>query len=337
MNSPKTKLIALALFCLLLVLLTPFGGMSFISPASIFPLGSPDSEVFWWMRLPRTAASFLSGAGLALGGLVFQAMFRNPLATPFTLGVSSGAALGAATYFWLGAGAVSGSIMGSFGSMGAALCGGLLSMCLVYSITRARGGFSTPVMLLAGVIISFFFSSLVMFIQYLSASNDSLRITHWLMGSLTGLDLPRLPDLAFVIFAGGLIIWRMAPELDLLLAGEELAASRGVDVRRTKISLFAISSLMVGGIVSIAGPIGFVGMIIPHLCRLWLGPAHGSSHRWLIPACFFSGGCFLTLCDLLARSLIAPAELPIGIITSLAGGPFFLWVLFHTGKRGELF
>ena len=337
MKDPKNKIILLATLCLLTVALTPFGGMSLISPLSIFQFGHPDAEVFWWMRLPRAITSFFAGAGLALGGMVFQAMFRNPLATPFTLGVSSGAALGAATYFWLGAGTVAGGLLGSFGSMGAALGGGLVSMCLVYTITRARGGFSTPVMLLAGVIINFFFSSLVMFIQYMSASNDSLRIMHWLMGSLTGLDLPRLPDLAFIILAGTLALWRLAPEIDLLLAGEELAASRGVEVRRTKVMLFTVASVMVGGIVSITGPIGFVGMMVPHFCRLWLGPSHGSSHRCLIPASFFAGGCFLTLCDLLARVLIAPAELPIGIITALIGGPFFLWILFRAGKRGEFF
>ena len=302
--------------------------MTTISPLALFEPGSPDAEVLLRLRLPRTVAAFLSGAGLAMGGMVFQAMFRNPLATPFTLGVSSGAAFGASAYFRLGSLV---AIFGSIGSLGAALLGGLLSMLLVYLITRAKGGFSTPVMLLAGVIISFFFSSLVMFIQYWSDANDSLRIMHWLMGSLSGLEVARLADLAFIVVAGAAVVFRMAFELDLLTAGEELAASRGVAVRQTKIMAFAVSSIMVGAVVSLAGPIGFVGMMVPHICRL----RYGWSHRHLLPASFVLGGCFLVLCDLLARSILAPAEIPIGIITALIGGPFFLWTLFKTNRGGE--
>jgi len=324
----KTGLLILA--TLALALASPFWGLSFISPKVIFEAGHPDAEVFWRLRLPRLGVAFLSGAGLAMAGMVFQALFRNPLATPFTLGVSSGAALGASIYFWLGAGL---SFLGSSGSLGAALLGGLLSMALVYLITRAKGGFSTPVMLLAGVIINFFFSSLVMFIQYLSDSHSSMRIMHWLMGSLSGLEVARLADLAFVVLAGAAIIWRLAPEIDLLTAGEELAASRGVRVGRTKLLIFITASVMVGTVVSLAGPIGFVGLMVPQICRLWLG----WSHRTLLPAVFFLGGAFLCLCDLTARLVLAPAEIPIGIVTALLGGPFFLWTLFRTNRAGDVF
>jgi iron complex transport system permease protein len=153
------------------------------------------------------------------------------------------------------------------------------------------------------------------------------------MGSLTGVEAARLADLAFVVTAGAVLLRRMAPEIDLLAAGEELAASRGVRVRRTKILLFVLSSVMVGAVVSLAGPIGFVGMMTPHVCRLRLGWNHGP----LLPAVFFGGGCFLVLCDLLARVVLAPAEIPVGIVTALIGGPFFLWVLFRSNKRGEIF
>lgn len=319
----------LAVACLLLAALTPFMGMSFIPPAALLESGSPDAEVFWSLRLPRAVAAFLAGAGLSVSGMVFQAMFRNPLATPFTLGVSSGAAFGASLYFRFG---VAFSLLGLAGSLCFALLGCLLSMTLVYVITRARGGFSTSVMLLAGVIINFFFSSLVMFVQYWSNAQDSLQIVHWLMGSLSGLQAARLADLAFVVIVGALIIRRMVLELDLLTAGEDLAASRGVAVRRTRITAFVVSSIMVGAVVSLAGPIGFVGMMVPHICRLWLG----WSHRLLLPASFLLGGCFLTLCDLMARSILAPAELPIGIITAMIGAPFFLWTLFRSNKCGEL-
>lgn len=330
----RKKILWLGGICILLTGLSMFGGMSFIAPDAIFKWGSPDAEVFWRARMPRVVAAFLAGAGLSMAGMVFQAMFRNPLASPFTLGASSGASFGAALFFGLGA-AGGGGLLASLGGMGAAFAGSLVSMLLVYLITRARGGFSTPVMLLAGVIINFFFSSLVMFIQYLSASYDALRIMHWLMGSLTGLDLLRLPDLCFVVLACALFLRRLAPEIDLLLVGEELAASRGVEVKSVKLQLFGVSSLLVAAIVSVAGPIGFVGLMVPHFCRLWLGSA--VTHRALSAAVFWGGGCFLALCDLVARSVLAPAELPIGIVTALIGAPFFLWILFRCNKGGNAF
>lgn len=330
----RKKLALFALVCLLMTAAAPFFGMSIISPSAIFQAGHPDAEVFWRLRLPRAVASFFVGGGLALCGMIFQAIFRNPLATPFTLGVSSGASLGAALYFSLGASInILGTALGGMGSLGAALAGSFLSMFLVYSLTRARGGFSTPVMLLAGVIVNFFFSSLVLFTQYISDAYDSLRIMHWLMGSLGGLEPARLADLACIVLAGALVTGFYAGELDLLLAGEELAASRGLKVRRAKLRFFLIASIMVAAIVSLAGPIGFVGMMAPHICRLLLG----WTHRRLAFACFFLGGAFLTLCDLLARSLLAPAEMPVGIITAVIGGPFFLWTLFTSNRNRTLF
>jgi len=321
--------LALTLLCLALTIGSAFWGISAISPFDIWLPGSPDAEIFWRLRLPRAVAAFCVGAGLAMSGMAFQALFRNPLATPFTLGVSSGAAFGASVYFWLGAGL---SFLGSSGSLVAALAGGLLSMALVYGITRARGGFSTPVMLLAGVVISFFFSSLVTLIQCLSGAQDSLRIMHWLMGSFSGLEIARLADLAFVVTAGALMLHRLAPEIDLLCAGEELAASRGMRVRRGKILIFAVSSVMVGTTVSLAGPIGFVGMMLPHVCRM----VTGWNHRRLLPAVFVTGGCFTALADLVSRVILAPAEMPVGIVTALIGGPFFLWILFRSHQGGDI-
>jgi len=328
--SARKNFLALTALCLVLTLGSAFFGISAISPFDIWVAGSPDAEVFWRLRLPRAVAAFFVGAGLAMSGMAFQALFRNPLATPFTLGVSSGAALGASVYFWLGAGL---SFLGNSGSLFAALVGGLLSMALVYGITRAKGGFSTTVMLLAGVVVSFFFSSLVTLIQYLSGVQDSLRIMHWLMGSFSSLDVTRLADLVFVVTAGALILYRLTPEIDLLCAGEELAASRGMSVARGKIMIFAVSSVMVGTTVSLVGPIGFVGMMIPHICRMVIG----WNHQRLLPAVFVTGGCFVALADLVSRLILAPAELPVGIITALIGGPFFLWTLFRSHRGGDLF
>lgn len=309
--------------------LTPFFGMSAISPEEIFDMASPESLIYWHLRLPRTICAFVAGSGLSLSGLVFQAMFRNPLATPFTLGIPSGAALGASVYLRLG---VAFTFLGAAGSLVFALSGCLMSMLLVYGITRARGGFSTAVMLLAGVIINFFFSSLVMFVQYWSNAYDAMQIMRWLMGTLAGIEAKQLTELAIIVVAGGFVIMAMAPELDLLTIGDDTAASRGVNVKRARLRCFCVASVMVGSIVSVTGPIGFVGMMAPQICRLWLG----YRHKELIPAAFLLGGSFLVLCDLMARTALAPAELPIGIITAMLGAPFFLWTLFCGNRSGEL-
>lgn len=308
---------------------TPFFGMSIIAPTAILDKTNPDAVIFWQLRFPRAIGAFLVGAGLSLSGLVFQALFRNPLATPFTLGISSGAALGACLYFHL---SKAFTFMGLAGSLISALLGCFLSMLLVYGITKAKGGFSTAVMLLAGIIINFFFSSLVMFIQYWSNAYDALQIMRWLMGSLAGVHVQSLVELAVIIGAASLMFQYMAPELDLLTAGEEIAASRGLDVHKTKLRCFLGASIIVGAIVSVTGPIGFVGMMIPQICRLWLG----YKNETLIPAAILLGGAFLTGCDLLARTALAPAELPIGIITAMLGAPFFLWTLFGSNRTGYM-
>ena len=329
MRGMNWRIGLLCLFCTLCLFCAPFIGAGMISPAEIFNAQSPDYLIFWRLRLPRSLAAFLAGAGLSLCGLVFQAMFRNPLATPFTLGISSGAALGAAIFLRLGWAA---TFLGMAGSLVCALAGCFLSMLMVYGITRARGGFSTAVMLLAGVIINFFFASLVMFVQYISNAQDAAQIMRWLMGTLSGIDPAKLWEMAAAVCAGLWIFARMGPELDLLLTGEELAASRGVDVEKVKLSIFVTASIVVGVIVSITGPIGFVGMMVPQICRLMLGHAHAL----LVPAAFFLGGGFLAACDVLARSVLAPAELPVGILTAMSGAPFFLWMLFRGNKAGEV-
>lgn len=325
------KKIALIAFCAIFcLLLAPFLGATFISPIDALDHANPENLIFWRLRLPRALGGFLAGAGLAISGLVFQAMFRNPLATPFTLGISSGAAFGASLFLRLGTAL---GIAAMAGSLVFALAGCLISMLLVYAITRARGGFPTSVMLLAGVIINFFFSSLVMFVQYISNAHDAAQIMRWLMGTLAGMEITRLWELALVVCTALWIFSRMDPELDLLTAGEEIAQSRGVNVYNVKLWIFITGSIVVGTIVSVTGPIGFVGMMVPQICRLWLGYSHGA----LVPASFFMGGGFLVLCDLLARTILAPAELPIGILTSMLGAPFFLWVLFRGNRSGEIY
>ena len=318
-------LCTLLFLAVLILLWAPFWGLRNIDLTSILNLNTEgrDGLIFWKIRVPRTIVAFLAGSALACCGIVFQAMFRNPLATPFTLGVSSGASLGAAIYVWLG---FSFGFLGMSGISLFAFVGALTAILIVWGITQLRGSFSTTTMLLAGVAVSFFFSSLILFLQYLSDFAQSFRILRWLMGGLEVLGYDSVFGLFPVVLSGVLVLTILRHELDLLTTGEDLATSRGVDVRKVRAILFLVTSIMVGGVVSVCGPIGFVGMMAPHICRLLTG----WNHRYLLPASFLFGGTFLTLCDTFARTFIAPVEIPVGIITALLGGPFFIWLLLSS-------
>jgi len=309
----------------------PFVGAGSMPLSAVFH-PDPDnaaSMIFWEIRLPRACLAWVAGAGLAAAGMVFQAMFRNPLATPFTLGVSSGASLGAALAVRLGLGS---AFMGFSGVTVGAMVGALLAIGVVYGLTSLKRDCSTGTMLLAGVAVNFFFSSLILLVQYTADYYDAFRILRWLMGGLqmVGFDAP-LRILPFVA-GGATLLAVLVGELNLLTTGEELAASRGVAVGRVKTVFFFAVSVMVGVIVSICGPVGFVGLMCPHICRLLVG----ADHRRLLPATLLFGGAFLVGCDTVARSLFAPTELPVGIFTSFLGGPFFLWLLLRPPKGGSL-
>jgi iron complex transport system permease protein len=323
-------LLLLAVLAALVLTCSPFAGMERIPLATLWQRGDETTaRILWQLRVPRVVMAFLAGAGLAAGGLAFQAVFRNPLAEPFTLGVASGAALGASAYIHLG---LPFSLLWISGASWFAFAGALLAIVLVYGMTRARQGFSAATMLLAGVAVSFCFSSLILFMQYLSDFTQSFLLLRWVMGGLHavvgfGEVLTVLP----LVAVGTAIVLYLTHELNLVTTGEELAASRGVAVNRTKVLLFVAVSLMVGGIVSVCGPIGFVGLIVPHICRLLVGP----DHRFLTPAALLCGAILLSLCDTLARTIMAPTELPVGILTSLLGGPFFLWLLVRRSPLTE--
>ena len=323
--SKPLVLAALFLLAAVALLWTPFWGFRQIDLAALLSLDSQATDwlIFWKIRVPRTIVAFLAGAALGCCGMVFQSMFRNPLATPFTLGVSSGASLGAAAYVW------SGFTFGFLGISGMTLfafLGAMLTILIVWGLTQLRGSFSTTTMLLAGVAVSFFCASLILFLQYLSDFAQAFRILRWLMGGLEILGFDSVLGLLPVILGGLVVLAILRHELNLLTTGEDLAASRGVAVRKVRTILFLVTSFMVGGVVAICGPIGFVGMMAPHICRLLTG----WDHRYLLPATFLFGGTFLTVCDSFARTLIAPAEIPVGIITALLGGPFFVWLLISS-------
>lgn len=328
MRSKKMfRLVALLIFSLLVLFAAPFIGMHLINFSDLFGTSQNQvlGDIFWRIRFPRILTAFLAGAGLALSGMSFQAMFRNPLATPFTLGVSAGAAFGAALFVKLGLifsfVTISGQTLFSF-------LGAILSVLLVYSISRIKKLFSTTAMLVAGVAINFFFSSLILFIQYLSDFSRSFQIIRWLMGGFEIVGfVPVRTLLPFVLLGSGAILL-LTHELNLLTLGEDIATSRGGNVKKIKFIIFFASSIMVGSIVSVCGPIGFVGMMAPHICRLIIGP----DHRYLSWASLLFGGAFLVFCDTLARIIIAPAEIPVGVITALLGGPFFLWLLIRSSE-----
>lgn len=319
-------LCALALLAIATLLITPMIGMKFIPLAELWST-SMDANILRNIRIPRTLTAFLVGSALALSGMTFQAMFRNPLATPFTLGTASGASLGAALYIRFG---LAFSLFGIAGISFAAFTGSLLAVGLVYGLTRIKSGFSTATLLLAGVAVSFFFSSLILFIHYISGFANSFRILRWMMGSVDLTGYSGLLDMLPFVALGTLLLLLFANELNLLLTGDDIAAGRGLNVARTKKILFTAASLMIGGVVAFCGPIGFVGMMAPHISRLLIG----NNHRLLIPATLLFGGSFLVLCDTLARTLIAPVEMPVGVITALLGGPFFLILLLN--KKGGL-
>jgi iron complex transport system permease protein len=311
-------------------LLAPMVGSSSISLRRVFDASIPfsdntDAQIFFISRLPRTLAAALVGASLAAAGVVFQALLRNPLATPFTLGVSSGAALGAMLAITfpvtLALGGLSAVPIASF-------AGALGAVAVVYFLsTVRRHGLSTNVLLLAGITLNAFFSSLILFVQYLADFSQTMRTVRWLMGDLdVGSYTPILAAVPFVLAAFGVFAW-LPRSLNLLTLGADAASARGVDVQRTQRLAFFSASLATGAAVSLGGPIGFIGIIVPHLVRLLVG----ADHRLVLPASTLFGAAFLVLCDVAARTLIAPMILPVGILTAMIGGPFFLWLLIRRG------
>lgn len=324
------KKMMLGIFALLFIgvlIFAPLIGMQWIPFSDIFQFGdTTEGRIIWMIRVPRVLLGLCAGAALSLGGMSFQAMFRNPLATPFTLGISSGAALGAALYIKLD---LQWNLFGLSGLIFASFIGAGTSIFIVYGISKLFKNFSTYTVLLAGVAVNFFFSSLILFMQYLSDFTQLHRILRWLMGGLEITGYQDVLNVGILVLIGSLLILLYRRELNLLVTGDELALSRGVNVERTKTILFFAVSIMVGAVVAFCGPIGFVGMMAPHICRLLIG----YDHTFLAPASLLFGGVFLVVCDTIARTIIAPAEIPVGVITALLGGPFFVWLLV-TGKKG---
>jgi iron complex transport system permease protein len=324
--SSKRKLIIIAVGALAFLLLCPFIGMVFISPFSLYEESS-QSSILFSLRIPRTIVGFLSGGALALCGMVFQAMFRNPLAEPYTLGIASGASCGAAISILSGLTALfPGMPIISLG----AFAGACIAMALVSGFSRFSHRQNNYTMLLSGVAASFLFSSILMFVQYLSNMRDSFHIVRWLMGGLEVYGYDQVITMAGFIVIGCVAVFSKLTEIDHLITGDDIAQSRGVNVKKTRNLLLWACTIMVAAVVANCGPIGFVGLIIPYFSRrLFI-----LNHKIIAPVSFLLGGTFMLVCDTLARTILGAVEIPVGVITAFFGAPFFLWILL--GDKNSL-
>ena len=326
LRSYTTTLSIFFLLLLITLCIAPLIGSTDISLNRAFSTtlnnsNNIDASILFQVRLPRILLGAITGAALSVAGAVLQALLRNDLAAPFTLGVSSGAALGAViaialnlNFTLLGFPII--SLFSFMGSLGAIL--------LVFNLVRTRHGeFPTGVLLLAGVTANFFFASLVMFIHYLADFSQSFTIIRWLMGGLDITDYNTILTVFPIVFIGIFILLFVSRDLNLISTGVHSASSRGVNVKKIQKIGFVTASLITGTVVATCGPIGFVGLIVPHIVRLFVGP----DLRILIPASMLFGASFLVICDTFARTLLSPTEIPVGIITAMLGGPFFIWLL----------
>jgi iron complex transport system permease protein len=282
------------------------------------------------IRLSRILLSWLAGCALAVAGVVFQGILRNPLADPFTLGVSGGAAFGASLVIQLGL-AGSASALSGLGVLPlAAMAGALCALFAVLALGRSGGGLRRETLVLAGIVVSTFLSALISLVK--SLDEDSVAsIVFWIMGSFQGRGWGHLTLMAPSLIVGLAAILLLTRELDILSLGETQARQLGVDASRSRLVLLAGASLITGGAVAVSGVIGFVGLVVPHLVRLFTG----SEARRLLPASGLTGGILLVWSDVLAKGVLpGGAELPVGVVTALLGGPFFLFLLSR--RRGEV-
>lgn len=308
------------------LVVTPLVGSTQVDLSKAIAGVSPDNEVLFVLRLPRVLLAMITGGCLSLAGAMFQALLRDALATPYTLGVSSGASLGAVVALvigWRDAGSLPAVWVAALGGAG-------IVLMLVMRIASGGGRVSSFTLLLAGVTINSICLALILFLHNLAGFLQSFAISRWLMGGIDSVEYRSLAWLCVLVVPACWAILARAREWNVLAVGEEWAAARGLAVTRLLRTGYVAGSVLTGAVTALTGPIGFVGLIVPHALRLRLGP----DHRVLLPCSFLWGAAFLAICDTVARVVLAPTEVPVGVITALLGGPFFIWLL--RSRRGSL-
>ncbi len=333
-NPPRIIIRLIWTSCLLLVvfLAAVFAGISAGSSGGgmlsvlqvILGKSDPDSmlhAIIWQIRLPRVLLAALVGATLSLGGLVFQALLRNLLAEPYILGISGGSAIGAITGILLGLSRFPGVSLTAF-------LGSMATLALILVMTSGQSVMKKESLLLSGVMVNAFCSSVIMFLVSVTQDAKLHNIIFWLMGDLSTADIRQVGILAGMLLPCFVIIFWHSHAMNLLLMGKEMAQATGISIKVVTITLLVTSSFMVSATVSYCGLIGFVGLVMPHLLRLILGP----DHRILVPACILGGGSYLVICDLLARTLPQQGELPAGVVTAIIGAPLFIMLLKKSGR-----
>jgi iron complex transport system permease protein len=327
--SPRrfwTGIAVSALVLLITVVAAPLIGSAKVDYGRAFAGLSPDHEILFVVRVPRVLLAMLAGGTLAVTGVLFQAILREPLAEPFTLGISSGSSLGAVLAICFGWS----SIAGVPATWVTAFLGAATTLIIVLAIAFEGRRVSSFTLLLAGVSINSISMATILFLHNVATFSQSFAITRWLMGGIDAVEYPVLAGIAAAVLPViGVVFWR-ARDWNLLAVGEEWAASRGVHSARMLVVGYVAGSLMTGSVTAFTGPIGFIGLIVPHALRI----VFGADHRVLIPCSFLLGAAFLVVCDTVSRTILAPTEVPVGVITAMLGGPFFIWLL--RSKRRSL-
>lgn len=285
-----------------------------------------DESIIWTIRIPRVILAFLVGAGLSLCGILMQALTKNSLADPYVLGISSGASAGAVFVIMYGAF----SFAGSYHIMVGATIGAVLSIMLAMKVSAVNNRITSTQLVLAGIAVSALFTAFTnLMIYYKQTGSDKVKTAlYWMMGSLSGATWDRMFYIASVCAVCTVLIYLFSGSLDVLLLGDDAAVTLGVNIRRIKLCIIILCTVLTGAIVSVSGVIGFVGLVIPHITRSFVG----SKHSRLIPASVLLGGLFLILCDAVSRVVVSPSELPLGVVTSFFGAPFFLALIRKNGN-----
>ncbi|MFC3395306.1 FecCD family ABC transporter permease [Brenneria rubrifaciens] len=328
---PRYWLIALMLLLLILMVSASNLGALTLSFKTLWqtPFDDPLWHIWLNIRIPRVLLAVLVGCALACSGAIMQGLFRNPLADPGLLGISSGAALSVALTIVLPLGLP--PLLALYSPMLAAFAGSLAITAIIFILNRSEQGGVTR-LLLAGIALNALCIAIIGLLTYISTDQQLRQFSLWGMGSLGQAQWPMLLVAGTLVIPAIIITLYQARLLNLLQLGDEEAHYLGVNVKRTKHRLLLLSSLLVGVAVAVSGIISFIGLVIPHLIRMHLG----ADHRWLIPGSALGGACLLLVADTLARTMLSPAELPVGLLSSLIGGPYFLWLIVqHKGRGNE--